>query len=404
VAVLGLQSAEASPPPPDVVVAGHVSLDVFPTMYGPVAIAPGHLVAVGPAVVSTGGVVTNTGLALHRLGVRVGLVGKVGADLFGRAVLESLTRHAGHLTSGISVCESEPTSYTIVIAPPGTDRCFLHCSGANQTFSAADVPYDALMGVRLFHFGYPPLMPRMYADGGAQLREMFARVLETGAATALDLCMPDPDSDAGRADWTQVLAHALPFVDVFAPSLEELLFMFDRPAYERIDRGEALGSVADYARLSRLGGRLTAMGAAVVAIKLGDRGLYLRTTSDPTRVRAFCERLDLSIDAWLDREIISPCFAVNVKGTTGSGDTTVAGFLAALLRGVNPGDAAAAATAVGACSVEAVDPTSAIPPWGQVAKRIANGWSRHPLAIELPPGSAESDPTGTITVKEHRLA
>ena len=45
--------------------------------------------------------------------------------------------------------------------------------------------------MRVFHFGYPPLMPRMYADGGAQLQTMFSRVRdESGAVTALDLCHP----------------------------------------------------------------------------------------------------------------------------------------------------------------------------------------------------------------------
>jgi len=166
----GSRSGAAARPVSDVVVAGHVSLDVFPTLYGPVKIEPGRLVVVGPAVLSTGGVVANTGVALHRLGVRVGLCAKVGDDVFGRAVLESLAQHGEHLVAGIEVCAAEPTSYTIVITPPGEDRSFLHCPGANQTFGAEDIPYDDLAGARLFHFGYPPLMPRMYADDGAQLR------------------------------------------------------------------------------------------------------------------------------------------------------------------------------------------------------------------------------------------
>ena len=75
-------------PTVEVVVAGHVSLDVFPALRGSVTLEPGRLVEVGPAAFSTGGAVANTGLALHRLGVPVRLVGRVGADLFGRAVLE----------------------------------------------------------------------------------------------------------------------------------------------------------------------------------------------------------------------------------------------------------------------------------------------------------------------------
>jgi sugar/nucleoside kinase (ribokinase family) len=200
--------------------------------------------------------------------VRVELIAKVGADVFGTAVLDSLAVHGEHLAAGILVCAAEPTSYTIVISPPGVDRSFLHCPGANQSFSAQDVPYGRLAGVRLFHFGYPPLMPRMYADGGAELRAMFARVVEAGVATSLDLCEPDPESDAGRVDWQEVLGQALPFVDVFAPSIDELLFVFDRPAHERLQAGAPLASVVDHSRLAKLGGLLTTMGAVVVAIKL----------------------------------------------------------------------------------------------------------------------------------------
>ncbi|HEY5435805.1 MAG TPA: carbohydrate kinase family protein [Candidatus Limnocylindrales bacterium] len=394
------ESVDADRAVPEVVVAGHVSLDVTPRLFGPVKLEPGGLVVVGPAVMSTGGAVANTGVALHRLGVRVGLIGKVGADVFGSAVLESLALHGEHLAAGIAVSASAPTSYTIVISPPGVDRSFLHCPGANQAFSAQDVPYERLEGVRIFHFGYPPLMPRMYADRGAELRAMFARVGEAGVATSLDLCEPDPDSDAGRVDWPAVLGQVLPFVDVFAPSIDELLFMFDRPAHERLQEAVSLGSLVDHSRLAELGGHLTGMGAVVVGIKLGDQGLYLRTTPDADRMRAFCDRLGLRAEEWLDRELLSPCFQTPaVIGTTGAGDATIAGLLAALLRGAGPREATTSATAVGACSVEAVDPTSGIPSWTRVAERVAAGWPRHTVEIALRRDTTvERDATGTMVL------
>ena len=67
-----------------------------------------------------------------------------------------------------------------MINPPGVDRSFLHCPGANRDILFARRPLRELADVRLFHFGYPPLMPPMYADGGEQLRGMFARVQERG--------------------------------------------------------------------------------------------------------------------------------------------------------------------------------------------------------------------------------
>ena len=69
-------------------------------------------------------------------------------------------------------------------------------------------------------------------------------------------------------------------------------------------------------------------------------------TDDEARARAFCDRLGLSAGEWLGRELLAPCFRpAAVAGTTGAGDATIAGLLAALLRGDGPAGAATAATA-----------------------------------------------------------
>ena len=54
--------------------------------------APGRLLQIGPATFSTGGPVSNTGLALHRLGIATRLMGKVGDDLLGQAALAAHRR------------------------------------------------------------------------------------------------------------------------------------------------------------------------------------------------------------------------------------------------------------------------------------------------------------------------
>ena len=131
-------------------------------------------------------------------------------------------------------------------------------------------------------------MPAMYAEAGAELRTMFARVQrEAGAATSLDMRGIDPDSDAGRVDWLELLAATLSFIDVFAPSLDELAFMLDRALHERLQTGTVL---VDQAVLAELAATLTALGGAVVAIKLGEQGLYMRTSREDARIRAFCRR------------------------------------------------------------------------------------------------------------------
>ena len=86
------------------------------------------------------------------------------------------------------VVPGEQTSYGIVLALPGVDRIFLRCPGATDTFAADDVDLDLAARARLFYFGYPPLMARMYADGGA-LARLFESVKSLGVTTALDLAL-----------------------------------------------------------------------------------------------------------------------------------------------------------------------------------------------------------------------
>jgi sugar/nucleoside kinase (ribokinase family) len=59
----------------------------------------------------------------------------------------------------------------------------------------------------------------------------------------------------------------------------------------------------------------------------------------------------------------------------------VAGFLAALVKGLPPDEAMTMAVAVGACSVEQADATSGVPDWEAVRRRVAAGWARLPSAI-----------------------
>jgi sugar/nucleoside kinase (ribokinase family) len=371
------------------IAAGHICLDVIPNMdHLPEGqfdhlFLPGHLISVGPAAFSTGGPVSNTGLALYRLGIPTTLVAKVGADMFGQIVTRLVENFNPNLAGGLIASPESPTSYTVIINPPGTDRIFLHCPGANDSFCAADIDPAVLAGVSLFQFGYPPLMRRMYADGGFELSELMRRAKATGVSTALDMAFPDPSSDAGRANWPAILKMALPYVDVFLPSIEEILFMLRRETYDRLQREAPGGKIVAAVTpelLSDLSGELMDMGARMVALKLGDRGLYLRTGSADA-VGAMGRAAPADIQAWTNQELWAPCFKVQVAGTTGSGDATIAGLLSALLRDFSPRQAVTAAVAVGACNVEAPDALSGLRSWEETLARVASGWERLPVQV-----------------------
>ena len=129
-----------------------------------------------------------------------------------------------------------------------------------------------------------------------------------------------------------------------------------------------------------MSGELLRLGVKMAVIKLGERGLYLRTAG-VERLGQMGRGAPASPAAWADQELWAPCFQVEVVGTTGAGDATIAGFLSGLLRYLPPLQAMVAAVGVGACDVEAADATSGIRSWEETLQRIASGWPQHVMAL-----------------------
>jgi sugar/nucleoside kinase (ribokinase family) len=373
------------------VVAGHLCVDVIPGLDHLLPgqftqlFQPGRLIAAGPAKFSTGGPVSNTGLSLHRLGIPTRLIGRVGNDPLAQIVREIVNSYSPDLGAGIVSSESA-TSYTVIINPPGIDRIFLHHSGSNDAFRASDVNYDLVAQAALFHFGYPPMMKQMYVNEGAELVEVMRRAKETGATTSLDMVFPDPTSPGGQANWDKILRATLPYVDIFVPSIEEMLFMLRRDLYEQMVAAAPDGNILTQVTpqlLSDFAGELISYGVKIMMLKLGSRGIYLRCAPE-AGLSGMGRAAPQDLSAWANREIWAPCFQVNVVGTTGAGDATIAGFLSGLLRGMPIEQCVTAAVAVGACNVEAADALSGVRTWEATQDRIQAGWKRHAMQLDAP--------------------
>jgi len=179
-------------------------------------------------------------------------------------------------------------------------------------------------------------MQRIYNDGGCAMEQIFRQARQAGLTTSLDMSYPDPQSEAGQVDWPAWLKRVLPHVDIFLPSLDEMQLMLRTTA-----------AAPDIAR------QLRAWGVQIAGVKMGDQGLFVQ---------------------WPDRDRHAPCFRVNVAGTTGAGDATIAGFLAGILRGLPADETMTMAAAVGACCCEAPDATSGIRSWNETRYRIQDGW------------------------------
>ncbi|MDR0362910.1 MAG: carbohydrate kinase family protein [Planctomycetota bacterium] len=362
----------------DAVVIGHLCLDIIPNF--PVGgssisdvLMPGKLIDIDGAVFSVGGAANNTGQALHRLGFDVSVIGKVGDDFFGQAILNTIRRTDEKLVRDMVISPGEGSSFTLILNPPGIDRVFLHAAATNNTFVSDEIAEASLENTKLLHFGYPPLMRRFFLDDGVETKKLLMRGKARGMTTSLDMARPDPDSEAGKIDWLRLLENVLPHVDVFLPSVDEIIFMLDRDLFfDILSRSGSSNPAAfmDMDLVSKTADRLLAMGPAVVGLKLGDQGFYLKTTADAKRLSEMGPLTPPDQQAWLGRELAAPCRCVDVAGTTGAGDCTIAGFLGSLLKGASPEEAVLMSVGTGGAGVEEIDASSGVPPWETISRRL----------------------------------
>ena len=355
---------------PDVVVAGYLGVDIAPGFAARGAVPfselfrPGKLIETRGLDFSLGGVVANTGLAMKRFGCDVALMGCVGEDALGDLAIARLGAAGVH--DGIRRVAPGGTAYGIVLAPPGVDRMFLEDPGCNRSFTVEHLDLGVVRGCRLFHFGYPPLMEALWRGGGSGLRELLAAVRACGPAISLDMALPDPDAPAGRTDWAAILADALPFVDIFTPSIEELLFMLDSAGYARFAAQAPGGDLIDAIPASvydELADRVLAFGVKVLLIKAGPKGAYLRTAAPVKSAGAPRWPLDAAgcpDGRWLQP---MPVDAARVCNASGAGDCAIAGFLSALLKGKSVVAAGHCAMTAGRDNLYGPDALSGLRPW-----------------------------------------
>ena len=212
----------------DVAIAGYTCVDLIPDFKKtefytslPNLFIPGKLIEIDGINVVLGGVVANTGLAMKKFNKKVFLNGLVGDDFMGKIAKEWFEKY--NISEGIKTTKKAGTAFSIVIAPPGVDRIFLESPGCNQIFDSSFINFDVISQCRMFHFGYPPLLRQFFLNKGKQLVDMFSKVQKMGVVTSLDFSLPDPESESGKVNWSEVMQSILPFTDIFVPSLEEVL-------------------------------------------------------------------------------------------------------------------------------------------------------------------------------------
>jgi sugar/nucleoside kinase (ribokinase family) len=292
----------------DCIVAGTCVLDIVCRpcpLTSPVG--AGVLRVSEPLTLSGGGVCTNAGVALARLGLRVGVFSAVGKDPWA-AMLREVYRTEG-IAEFLIDDSSDSTSTTVALVDPSGERSFLHYPGACSRLTASDLREQSGLWrqSRLLLLGYYSLLPEL----GPGLPETLAEIRRSGCQIAFE--------DAGSGGALEPLREILPHVDIYVPSHSE---------------AERQTGVADPRQI--IGAYRCCGAAGLLGVKLGSQGVLLSP-----RDGEFIE--------------IGVCRPPgDVLDTTGAGDCFYAGLLAGILRGLSIEEAGRLGAATAACCLTAL--------------------------------------------------
>ena len=271
-------------------------------------IGAGVLHEAEPVVLTAGGITSNSGVTLARLGQRVSILSYTGDDRWGR-VLRELLRGEGIDDTLLTTHPAEPTSTTFVAIDPSGERSFFHCVGAPKQLDAQALR-DALTLLaqsRMLLIGYYSMMPNLEQ----KLPEVFRELRAAGCATAMDA--------AGEGGTMDPLDKILPELDVYVPSYAE--------AKHQTGHDDPRKIIQTYRDCGAPG---------VLGVKLGKDGAMLSDEAGK----------------YVEVPVVDP--PGDVVDTTGAGDSFYAGLLAGLLAGRTLQESGKLAVAAGACNVTEV--------------------------------------------------
>jgi len=280
---------------------------------------PGETVLGGGFVTIPGGKGANQACAAGRLGGRVRMLGRVGDDVFGRQLLESLAS-AGVDTKAVRVSVAVPSGVALIFVETGGQNEIVVASGANGLLSPEDVAQDLgdASGFLLLQLETPL----------ATIERAAALASERGVTVILDPAPAHPLPEA-------LLAR----VSVLTPNESEALVLLDR-------RGASV-SLADAPEIARA---LLKRGPRSVILKLGEQGAFLQ---DASGGRHF------------------PGFAVKAVDATAAGDTFGGALGVALAEGRSMDEAIRFANAAAALSVTRLGAQASMPERREVEALLA---------------------------------
>ena len=324
-----------------VLVAGHVCIDITPELTVVPELVPGQLYEIGPAQLTVGGCVANTGLALAVAGVQTRVCARVGNDPLGE-IARRLLAEEGVDLEDVTTTAGAATSYSIVLQLPGRDRTFWHHPGANAAFTGREVNLD---GVDILHLGYPPLLPALLADDAAPLLNLLKEARNRHITTSIDLAVVDPRSRAADVGWRRVFARIMPYVDIATPSIDDLTSAL------------TIAQVPDDDLVEECARHLVDDGCAVAAVSAGARGAFVVSAGLDRLAAAGAALSSVRSALSSTSEWVLATAPQAVVSTTGAGDAATAGLLYGLAQGTGIRRATRLASRFAAAAIEGRRPS-----------------------------------------------
>ena len=267
-----------------------------------------NLMPVEPILPGVGGIVSNSGMALAKLGMRTAAFAYVGEDPWATLV-DELYQSVGVNTEYLFRHAEFPTSATAVLIGEDGEHAFAHYSGASRQMDAKTMldHLDLFAQSEFMLVGYYALKHKVEND----LPTVLAEIRQTGCRTAMDTAWGGGTMDP--------LQYILPNLDIYIPSYDEAL--------SQTGKTDPQDMLREYRRFTS---------HSLLGVKLGDRGALLSDAEE----------------SWIEIAPVSP--PGEVVDTTGAGDSFYAGFIAGLVHGLSIADAGRVGAAAGACSVTAI--------------------------------------------------
>ena len=265
-----------------------------------------------------GGDTSNCAIAAARQGARVGYITHVGADTFGDSFMQ-LWAAEGVDTSGIRERPDAHTGvYFVTHGPDGHQFSYFRAGSASSRMGPADLPVAALKSAKILHVsGISQAISDSAADA---VFEAIDIVRAAGGKVSYDTNLRLKLWSLARA--RAVIHSAMTRCDIALPGLD------DARQLTGLDDPDA---IADF---------YLGLGAGVVALTLGAEGTLVATPDDRRRIVG---RQVKAVDA------------------TAAGDTFDGAFLARIVAGDTPFDAAAYANAAAALSTQGYGAVAPMP-------------------------------------------